>query len=48
MKLLNDAKVLKIVMDIAPFYLKLVKEFIMNLSNRFNDDGSSKYRKVHV
>lgn len=48
MKLLNDAQVLKNVLNVGPFYQKLVKEFIMNLPKGFNNTSSSEYKKVHV
>lgn len=48
MELLNDAQVLKIMMNISHFYLKLVKEFIVNLPKGFNDVESDDYMKVHV
>lgn len=41
MELLSDAQVLKIVINIGHLYLKLVKEFIVNLLIGFHDDGSN-------
>lgn len=35
-------------MNIGPFYLNLVKKFIMDIPKGFNDAGRSDYRKVHV
>lgn len=31
MKLLRDAQLLKIVMNVGPYYSKLLKEFVVNL-----------------
>lgn len=46
--LLIVAQILKTMMNICPFYPKLVKKFIVNLSKGFNDARSGAYKKVHV
>lgn len=48
MEIFHDAQVIKIVLSPGLFYLKVVKELIMNLPKGFNDDTSSEYKKVHV
>ncbi|KAA0046750.1 flocculation protein FLO11-like [Cucumis melo var. makuwa] len=34
--------------NVAPFYSKFIREFIVNLSADLNDHGSPEYQKVHV
>lgn len=34
--------------DIGPFYPRLVKEFTVNLLKGFNDASNAEFRKVHV
>lgn len=40
MNLLKDDGLMKICVNIGTFYGKLIKEFIVNLSNDFNVEGS--------
>lgn len=48
MDLLVDSQVLKTMMNIRSFHLKLLKEFIVKLPKEFNDAGSSEYKQVHL
>lgn len=40
MELLRDAQLLKIVMNVGPCYPKIIKEFVVNFPNVFNDPKS--------
>lgn len=42
--LIKVAGLMKIVIDLGPWYEKLVKEFIMNMSPDFNVVGSQEYK----
>lgn len=48
MERMSDAHMMKTVIEIDPFYPKLVNEFIVNLSARLNYPNSPDFRKVHV
>lgn len=47
-EVLQDAKVMKTIAGLSPFYPQLVKEFIMNILEEFNKAGRKDYRKVCV
>lgn len=48
MELLTDAQLLKTVTDLGPYYPKLVKEFLVNLSATIDQPDSSEFNKVYV
>ena len=48
MELLSDAQLLEAVTWIGPYYPKLVKECIVNLSSSINQPDSPEFRKVFV
>lgn len=39
---------MKIESNLGPYYLKLVKDFIINILKEFNNAGSKDFGKVHV
>lgn len=39
---------MKIITKIVPYYEKLVKVFVVNISPAYNDEESHKFRKVYV
>lgn len=48
MNLLNDAQLLKAMINVGQYYPKLVKGFVINLPSGFNGVESGEYTKVHV
>lgn len=48
MDFLKDAELMKTMSDIGPCYEKLVKEFIVNISNECKIEGRKGLMKVHV
>lgn len=44
MELLSNTHPLKTVVNIDPFYLKLIMEFIVNLPKGLNDSGNNEFR----
>lgn len=43
-----DVGLEKIVLSLGPYYPHLVREFIVNLSQDFDDPTSLSYQRVHV
>ena len=48
MKLIKVTGLMKIVSKISPCYERLVKEFVVSISDECNDEGSKDYGKVVV
>lgn len=48
MDFLSDTQLLKTMMNIRPYYLKFVKEFVVDLTSDFNYVESYEYMKVHI
>lgn len=48
MNLLKDAGLMKTGSDIGPFYEKLIKDFIVNLSSECNVEGRKAYMKFCI
>lgn len=46
--MLEYSQVIKIMTNFSPLYQNIVKEFIINIPQEFNKDGSKDYMKVHV
>lgn len=46
--LITIGSMLPTITDVGPFYLKFIREFIVNMSANLNDHGSPKYQNVHV
>ena len=45
---LSDAQLMKKVIDVGPYYPKLVKEFIVNFSDDLNKPNNPDFKQIHV
>ncbi|KAA0035671.1 uncharacterized protein E5676_scaffold455G00730 [Cucumis melo var. makuwa] len=48
MNLIEMAGLSKTISNVGPFYPQLIKKFIVNLPDEFNDPSSSDYQTVHI
>ncbi|KAA0066741.1 uncharacterized protein E5676_scaffold384G00730 [Cucumis melo var. makuwa] len=48
MDLIHKASLEKTISNVGPFYPQLIKEFIVNLPDKFNDPSSADYQTVHI
>ena len=48
MDLIERAGLTKTISNVGPFYPQLIKEFIVNLPDDFNDPSSLDYQTVHI
>ncbi|XP_008465030.1 uncharacterized protein LOC103502746 [Cucumis melo] len=48
MDLIHKAGLEKTISDVGPFYPQLIREFIVNLPNEFNNPSSADYQTVHI
>ncbi|TYK21311.1 F5J5.1 [Cucumis melo var. makuwa] len=48
MNLIEKAGLCKTFSDVGPFYLQLIREFIVNLPDDFNDPSRQNYQTVHI
>lgn len=47
MELIHHVGLVKIVVNVGPYYPQFVRELIANLPTSFNDPSSPDYQKVH-
>ncbi|KAE8652915.1 hypothetical protein Csa_004530 [Cucumis sativus] len=48
MELINQAGLSRTILNVGPFYPKLIREVIANLSSDFDDPSSPDYQTIHV
>ncbi|TYK14798.1 uncharacterized protein E5676_scaffold1610G00420 [Cucumis melo var. makuwa] len=48
MDFIERAGLIKTISNVGPFYPQLIREFIINLPNDFNDQSSLDYQTVHI
>ena len=48
MGLIEKVGLSKMILNAGPFYPKLIREFIVNLSSHFSDPSSLDYQTVHI
>ncbi|TYK29236.1 uncharacterized protein E5676_scaffold1228G00270 [Cucumis melo var. makuwa] len=48
MNLIHKAGLKKTISNVGPFYPQLIREFIVNLPDEFNDPSSADYHTVHI
>ncbi|KAA0042431.1 flocculation protein FLO11-like [Cucumis melo var. makuwa] len=47
-ELIRNARLLRTVSEVGPFYPRLIRELIVNLPSDFNDPSADEYQKVHI
>ena len=48
MELINQTRLSRTILNVGPFYPKLIREVIANLPSDFDDPSSPNYQTVHV
>uniref|UniRef100_A0A1S4E0U5 Putative plant transposon protein domain-containing protein n=1 Tax=Cucumis melo TaxID=3656 RepID=A0A1S4E0U5_CUCME len=47
-ELIRNARLIRTVSEVGPFYPRLIRELIVNLPSDFNDPSADEYQKVHI